>query len=192
MHPTKLANDRTNEVVAERKFRFPTPQTFAVDACASGRHVLQLATGQGAVTAQLKRKLCHVTSIDQAAKQSRQRSTSSPTPPPLPDNVRWFDEILVMDLVEQLNDAETFLSDLRRKMARRGAEVIITVGNVGCRLSRIMRVISPFNLRRVTIPAIASRRRFTLQSLCALLEKTGYEMVEVRGIPAPFPVTMGN
>jgi hypothetical protein len=185
MHPTKLANNGADHA---SELQVPTTQTFAVDACAAGRYVLQLGPGQANVTTQLRRKLCHVTAIDQNAKQ---RSTSTPVPR-LPNNVAWFDEILLMDLIEHLGNAEDFLNELRRKMARRGSEVIITVGNVACCLSRFVRVLSPFNLRRVAIPAINSHRRFTLKSLQTLLEQTGYEMVEVHGVPAPFPLTMGN
>jgi len=144
------------------------------------------------VTAQLKEKLCHVTAIDGAAEQSRKRSTSSPGAPRLPENAGWFDQILLMDLIEQLDDAETFLKDLRQKMARRGAEVIIAVNNGACCLSRMMRALFPFNLRRVLIPAVKSRHPFTLTSLQTLLERSGYEIVEVRGVPAPFPTTIGQ
>jgi hypothetical protein len=192
MHPTRLRKNGSNPVDVEEKLRFATPQTFVVDACAAGRHVLQLGSGQPDLTVQLRRKLCHVTAIDPATTQSRERSASSVTGPRLPENAAWFDQILLMNLIEHLGDAESFLNELRQKMARRGAEVIITVGNVGCCISRIMGALSPFNLRRVAIPAISSPRRFTLESLQALLKQTGYEIVEVRGMPAPFPITMGD
>jgi hypothetical protein len=193
MHFTRLKHNGWSYVGAGSEFRVPTPQTFAIDACAAGRYVLQLGSGQSDVTFQLKRKLCHVTAINPAAKQGRERSTSPFVAPRLPRNAAWFDQILLMDLIEHLDDAETFLSELRRKMARRGSEVIITVSNVGCCVSRMMRAFSPFNLRRVPIPAIAkSPRLFTLKSLHALLGQTGYEIVEVRGLPAPFPMTMGD
>src|ERR1700738_1640320 len=45
------------------KSEFSSAQTFAVNACAPGRHVLYLGVGHAKLSAELKRKLCHVRAI---------------------------------------------------------------------------------------------------------------------------------
>ena len=190
MHLTKMQRNHCDHVdVRSDKSPFPTVQTFAVEACAAGRYVLQFGYGQADVTAQLKRKLCHVTAIDLNGSPRRRRSKSFMSAPHLPENVAWFDQILLMDLIEDLPDPESFMDGLRRKMARRGSEVIITASNIGSFTTRMLRRLGGvrFSNGEITRP-----RSVTLKSMRALLEQTGYEVVETRGLPAPFPLAMGD
>ena len=193
MHLTKIRGNHSDHVdVRGDNPRFPTVQTFAVNACAAGRYVLQFGSGHADVTAQLKRKLCHVTAIDLNGSPPCRRSKSfisAPSAPHLPENVAWFDQILLMDLIEDLQDPESFMDGLRRKMARRGSEVIIAASNIGSLTTRLLLRVGGFkcNSGEITRP-----RSVTFKSLRALLEQTGYEVVEMRGLPAPFPLAVGD
>ena len=171
------------------KPEFSSAQTFAVNACAPGRHVLQLGIGHGKLSAELKRKLCHVTAIAPAGHEAAEKSRSHGLVPAprLPKNLRWFDQILLMDLIEQLPDPENFLKGLRRRMARGGSEVIITATNSAFVMKRILVALSPRAEIRKGIPNINQRRPFTFKSMQALLKRAGYEVVEALGVPAPFP-----
>ncbi len=190
MHLTKILRSCSNRVaVSEGKSGFPTAQTFAVDACAAGRYVLQFGAGHADVTAQLKRKLCHVTAIGLDGSARRRRSKSFISAPRLPENVAWFDQILLMDLIEHLRDPERFMAYLRRKMARRGSEVIIAASNVRSLATRLLFRIGNF---RYSKPNIAQPHPITFKSLRELLEQTGYEVVETRGLPAPFQLAIGD
>ncbi|HEV2045520.1 MAG TPA: methyltransferase domain-containing protein [Chthoniobacterales bacterium] len=162
-------------------------KTFAVDACAAGRYVLQFGSGNADVTAQLKRKLCHVTAIGLDGSARRRKSKSFISAPRLPENVAWFDQILLMDLIEHLRDPKRFMAYLRRKMARRGSEVIITASNIGSFATRLLRRLGGVSNGEITRP-----RAVTFKSLWALLEQTGYEVVETRGLPAPFQLAIGD
>jgi hypothetical protein len=173
----------------------PSAQAFAVNACAPGRYVLQVGTNHAHVAKELQRKLCHVTAIAFDANQAANKSkTSPPAPSPaprLPENTAWFDEILLLDLIEQLPAPESFMEELRQKMARRGSEVVITASNVVPLVSRIMLALGRLACGRA-IPSGERGRLFTFKSLRALLEQTGYEIVEARGVPAPFPLAIGG
>jgi len=171
------------------KPEFSSAQTFAVNACAPGRHVLQLGIGHMNLSAELKRKLCHVIAIAPAGYEAPQKSRSHGLVPAprLPKNVRWFDHILLMDLMEQLPDPENFLKGLRRRMARGGSEVIITATNSAFVMRRILVALGPRAEIHKGIPNINHRRPFTFKSMQALLERAGYEVVEALGVPAPFP-----
>ncbi|MEP7014215.1 MAG: glycosyltransferase [Verrucomicrobiota bacterium] len=177
------------------KLGFDSSQTFAVDACVPGRYVLQLGIGHSNVAEELKRKLCHVTAVDFAANERLARSTSpalvlAPMPS-LPAHVN-YDQILLMDIIEHLHDPEGFMDELRRKIGRYRSEVIITVSNVAFFVTRIMLALGQFNYSRKGILGFGHRRLFTFRSLRALVEQAGYEVSEVRGVPAPFPLALGN
>jgi hypothetical protein len=157
---------------------------------------LQVGANHAHVANELKRKLCHVTAIAFDPKQAASKSkTSAPAfspPPRLPANTAWFDEILLLDLIERLPAPERFMEELRQKMARRGSEVVITASNVVSFVNRIMFALGRLACGRGAIPSGEGGRLFTFKSLSALLERSGYEIVEARGVPAPFLQAIGE
>ena len=176
------------------KLGFPSSQTFAVKACIPGRYVLQLGIGHGNVAAELEKKLCHVTAIDFAANELSEKRTALPfaSKPTVPADISRYHQILLMDLIEHVHDPENFMDELRRKAMGRRPEVIITAANVAFFVTRIMLALGQFNYSRKGILGIGHRRLFTFKSLRSLLEQAGYEVMEERGIPAPFPLALGQ
>ena len=112
--------------------------------------------------------------------------------PSLPANLPDYDQILLMDLIEHLHDPENFMDALRKQTTGRRPEVIITAANVAFFITRIMLAFGQFNYSRKGILGIGHRRLFTFESLRALLEQAGYEILEARGVPAPFPLAIGT
>jgi glycosyltransferase involved in cell wall biosynthesis len=176
------------------KLGFPSSQTFAVEACATGKNILQLGIGHANVAAELRRRERRVTAIDFAANELTENSEAiySPSSPSLPANLPVYDQILLMDLIEHLHDPENFMDALRKETAGRRPEVIITSANIAFFVTRIMLALGQFNYSRKGILGIGHRRLFTFKSLRALLEQAGYEILEARGVPAPFPLAIGS
>ncbi len=176
------------------KLAFPSSQTFAVEACAPGKRVLQLGIGHANVAAELRRRDCRVTVIDFGASELVEdpETIRSAASPGLPPDLPGYDQILLMDLVEHLHDPENFMDSLRKQTAGRRPEVIITTANVAFFVTRIMLMLGQFNYSRKGILGIGHRRLFTFKSLRALLEQAGYEILEARGVPAPFPLAIGT
>lgn len=191
MHLTRLfqRNSSHHAEIRGNKSPFPTAQSFAVDACAAGRYVLKFGSDKADITAQLKRKLCHVTAVDLDGSPRQRSSKPFISAPRLPENVAWFDQILLMELIEHLRNPERFMNKLRRKMARRGSEVIIAASNVSSLATRLLFRLGSF---KHSSGEITRPRSVTFKSLRALLEQTGYEVVETRGLPAPFPLVLGD
>lgn len=175
------------------KLGFPSSQSFAVEHCPAGRFILQLGIGHSNVAAELMGRLCHVTAIDFTANEISDHSLSRPSAPmpSLPRKVGLYDHILLMDLVEHLHDPETFMDDLRQEMGGHRPEVIVTAANVAFFVTRIMLALGQFNYSRKGILGLGHRRLFTFKSLRALLEQAGYEIIEEKGVPAPFPLALG-
>jgi glycosyltransferase involved in cell wall biosynthesis len=176
------------------KLAFPSSQTFAAESCVAGKNVLQLGIGHANVAAELERRHCRVTAIDFAANELAENSDTirSAASPSLPTDLSAYDQILLMDLVEHLHDPENFMDALRKRTASRRPEVIITTANVAFFVTRIMLALGQFNYSRRGILGIGHRRLFTFKSLRALLEQAGYEILEERGVPAPFPLAIGT
>jgi glycosyltransferase involved in cell wall biosynthesis len=174
------------------KLGFASSQSFAVDACPAGRQVLQLAIGHANVAAELKAKLCQVDAMDFAANDIFEGSTKAALAPSLPTRLSRYDHILLMDLVEHLHDPELFMDELRRRMAGSRPEVVITAANVAFFVTRVMLALGQFNYSRKGILGLGHRRLFTFRSLRSLLEQAGYQVLEERGVPAPFPLALGE
>jgi hypothetical protein len=160
----------------------------------AGANVLQLGIGHANVAAELERRGCRVTAIDFAANELTENSATihSAASRSLPAGLPAYDQILLMDLIEHLHDPENFMDVLRKATAGRRPEVIITSANVAFFVTRIMLALGQFNYSRKGILGIGHRRLFTFKSLRALLEQAGYEILEARGVPAPFPLAIGT
>jgi glycosyltransferase involved in cell wall biosynthesis len=174
------------------KLAFPSSQTFAVESCGAGKNVLQLGIGHANVAAELERRECRVTAIDFSASELGSNATRFAVNPSLPADLPAYDQILLMDLIEHLHDPENFMDTLRKQTAGRRPEVIITSANVAFFVTRLMLAFGQFNYSRKGILGIGHRRLFTFKSLRALLEQAGYEILEARGVPAPFPLAIGT
>jgi glycosyltransferase involved in cell wall biosynthesis len=175
------------------KLGFPSSQTYALRACVAGRYVLQLGIGNNNVAAALAEKLCHVTAVDFGP--SELSGSTGPAPfapqPSVPNDVARYHQIVLMDLIEHVNDPESFMDDLRTKTNGRRPELIITAANIAFCITRFMLLIGRFSYSRKGVIGIGRRRLFTFTSLRQLLEQSGYEILEERGIPAPFPLAIG-
>jgi glycosyltransferase involved in cell wall biosynthesis len=176
------------------KLGFASSQSFAAETCLPNEKVLQLGLGHRNVAAELERRGCRVTAIDYSANElAVQNTTVSLAPrPQLPPDLPAYDQILLMDLIEHLHDPEDFMDDLRQRMAGRRPEVTVTSANVAFFVTRTMLALGQFNYSRKGILGLGHRRLFTFRSLRALLEQAGYEVLEARGVPAPYPLALGD
>ncbi len=82
------------------------------------------------------------------------------------------------------------MEELRFAARRHRPEVVITTANVGFFVTRLMLLFGQFNYGRRGILDRSHRRLFTFGSLSTLLEQSGYQVIETRGVPAPFPLAV--
>jgi len=203
LHEMNLLFDRKFDVLSpeqnyDLKLGYASSHTAAIEAARPGNTVLDIGCGQGYVGRELVAKGCHVTGMDQYVPDPSAENAGidfirwNLDRPEFPVNVSGFDQIMMLDIIEHLKEPEKFMDELRFAAACKRPEVIITTANIGFFVTRLMLFFGQFNYGRKGILDATHTRLFTFRSLKALLEQSGYNVLEVRGIPAPFPKAIGQ
>ncbi len=202
-HEMNLLFDRKFDVLPpeenyDLKLGYASSHTAAIEAAKTGHRVLDVGCGQGYVARELAAKGCHVTGMDQYIPDSSPENAGiefirwNLDRPEFPVNVSGFDQIMMLDIIEHLKQPENFMDELRFAAVCKRPEVVITTANIGFFVTRLMLFFGQFNYGRKGILDATHTRLFTFRSLKALLEQSGYNVLEVRGIPAPFPKAIGD
>ena len=104
-----------------------------------------------------------------------------------------YDAVLMLDVIEHLNRPEVFLEDLRRKLALNPSlELMISTANVGFFVTRAMLLLGWFNYGPRVILDVTHTRLFTFASFRRALVQAGFEVIETKGVPAPYPLAIGD
>ena len=185
------------ELTYDLKVGFASSHTFAIEAAGAGARILDIGCGQGYVAEHLAEKAGHVVGVDQYVREKsgnpkvefRHWDIESGE---FPVAVSDFDQIFMLDVIEHLKDPEVFMERLRAAAANKRPEIVLTTANVGFAVTRLMLLLGNFNYGRKGILDRTHTRLFTFNSLRELFDQTGYKVLEIRGIPAPFPKALGN
>jgi len=202
-HEMNLLFDRKFDVLPpeenyDLKVGYASSHTAAIEAARPGNRLLDIGCGPGHVARELAAKGCHVTGMDQYIPDSSGENVGidfirwNLDRPEFPVNVSAFDQIMMLDIIEHLKEPEKFMDELRFAAVCKRPEVIITTANIGFFVTRLMLFFGQFNYGRKGILDSTHTRLFTFRSLKALLDQSGYNIFEVRGIPAPFPKALGH
>ena len=179
------------------KMLYKSPHTMALQLVRPESKVLDLGCASGYMATVLhEQKQCSVTGVEAFP-------TCAPgmdafflhdlnTGPPSIDFAQ-FDFVLMLDVIEHLYQPELFLEQLRRAVALHPrSEVIISTGNIGFFITRIMLLLGQFNYGRRGILDMTHTRLFTFTSLRRAMEQAGFSVIETCGIPGPFPLALGD
>lgn len=201
-HSRNLLFDRKFDVAAvehtyDLKLGFESSHTFAIASVQPGARVLDIGCGQGLVAKEIAMTAGSVVAIDQYIPENssvrnvefRQWDLENKH---LPVDVSQFDQIFLLDIVEHLKDPEDFMDLMREATARKRPEVVMTTANIGFFVTRLMLILGHFNYGRKGILDRTHTRLFTFSSLRELFEQTGYKLIEIKGIPAPYPKSIGD
>ncbi|MBI3300642.1 MAG: glycosyltransferase [Deltaproteobacteria bacterium] len=184
----------------ELKIPYTSSHTMAIEAIQSGNKVLDIGCGPGYLANELRvRKNCHVTGVDRCEADDDVLSrmdhfvSHNLDSGRLPANLGSdYDVVLMLDLIEHLRFPEKFLDDIRHCFGATWPKLIITTGNVAFLPIRLSLLMGAFNYGRRGILDMTHSRLFTFGTLCALLDQAGFQVKEMQGIPAPFPLALGN
>jgi glycosyltransferase involved in cell wall biosynthesis len=180
------------------KLNQPSSHQWAIDRCAKYKTVLDLGCGPGFLCAELRNRSCFVIGVDQCTNQVnldyfKQANLDEPlfdfsSLPQAPQIV------LCLDIIEHLKSPERFLLDLRAQLSRLAEipEVIITTPNIAFFLTRLGLLLGLFNYGKKGILDLTHTRLFTLGSLEKMMISIGYDIIELRGVPAPIQLIFGS
>lgn len=183
------------EDVYDIKLGYMSSHTVTLDRIPPGSRVLDVGSGRGLMSEQLKHKDCYVHAVDilPPDKAVADRFTQADF-----DEQGWVvspeghDYVLLLDLVEHLKAPERFLDELRSKAGTPKPTVIITVPNVAYFITRFSLLFGNFRYGKRGILDLTHRRLFTFKTLLSLLEQSGFRVTNVQGLPAPFPKAVGR
>lgn len=195
-HP-KFDYTHSPEDVYETKLGYPSSHQFALDRVQADTTVLDVGCGSGLMAEHLGTKNVKTISIDREIPEKAVEHSSKC----LEVNLEHYDfsddfgevnYILLLDIIEHLKSPEGFLRTLRERYSRACPEFIITTGNIGFFPVRMGLFLGSFNYGRRGILDMDHSRLFTFSTLRRTIQLCGYEIIKVKGIPAPFPLAIGD
>jgi hypothetical protein len=145
----------------------------------------------------LKERNCEVTGIDQfpppAGSGLKEFLHADLDTSGFPLDAGAFQYILLLDVIEHLRSPEAFADALRAsRRQNEDTRVIVSTGNVAFLVTRLMLLLGFFNYGSRGILDLTHTRLFTFATLRNLFEQSGYRIEEIRGVPAPIPLALGN
>jgi glycosyltransferase involved in cell wall biosynthesis len=193
---------RSQDVKYETKLGYDSTHTRTVKMVPDGARVLDIGCRACQLVPQLKAKGCTVTGIGR-----RDTGHAADAFAGIYDtfidcdfndavfraDFNNFDCALLLDTVEHEPSPEKFIASLAK--AASGApktQFIITAGNVGFFITRLMLLLGQFNYGKRGILDMTHTRLFTFNSLRMLLESSGFEVLSSEGVPAPFPLAFSS
>jgi len=202
-HRSGLLYQRRFDPVAEQqnahydvKIGYASSHQFALDAIAAGASVIDLGAGPGGIAGQLVAKCSRVAVVDQfeptESVDPRIVVLTQDLDNELTFHVRGYDYVLLLDVIEHLKRPEDFLRRLRAQFDYTPQTLILTTPNIGFVAQRLMLLFGQFNYGKAGILDLTHTRLFTFRSLRHLLADAGLRIVEIRGVPAPFPKVLGH
>jgi len=181
----------------ESKQEWASPHSIALEMVGTGGRVLDLGCASGSVGASLMAQGCSVTGVDlepdAGSADLDDFIRHDLNDPSLPIDVSRFDYVLMLDVIEHLRSPEAFLDMFRdASQSARDTLILASTGNIGFIITRLLLLFGLFNYGKRGILDITHTRLFTLSAFKRLFLQAGFDVVSVRGVPAPFPLALGG
>lgn len=198
LYNRKFDLERDNEYYST-KFDFYSSHSLGLDAVQPGERLLVLGCGPAELIAPFAKKGCRLSVLDKHVSPELETLSDHCAEvdlntfdfKELPENFP-IDTILALDIIEHLEFPEIFLENLRQSPCLRGSRLILTTPNITFLPMRLMFLFGFFNYGKMGILDRTHTRLFTFGSLHRLLVQAGFEVISLRGIPAPFPLALGR
>jgi glycosyltransferase involved in cell wall biosynthesis len=177
------------------KLGYASSHTYALEAVRPGAAVLDIGSGPGGLARELRKKDCDVTVVDQYAPAVPTLDVgviAQDLDGPPAFDVKHYEYLLILDVIEHLHDPERFLELLRKQFEHEPKKLVLSTANVAFVAQRLMLLAGQFNYGKAGILDRTHTRLFTFRSIRHLLRDAGFRITSVRGVPAPFPKVLGD
>jgi glycosyltransferase involved in cell wall biosynthesis len=157
--------------------------------------VADLGAGRGILSAELARRVAHVTAVDlerpTKAEDAEAVALDLDGDFDRPLGHRRFDAVLALDLIEHLGRPE----EAARKIAailKPGGLLYASTGNIAYFVPRLSLMLGQFNYGKRGILDLTHRRLFTVYSFRKLLINSGFVIREIHGFGPPIRDMVGK
>jgi 2-polyprenyl-3-methyl-5-hydroxy-6-metoxy-1,4-benzoquinol methylase len=179
------------------KLSYDSTHKLALDRIPAGSRVLDLGCAGGYMGAELRAKGCYVAGVDMfplgEGIELDEFHFHDLNEPGLPVDLSQFDYVLLLDVIEHLRSPEAFVERLRAAAALAPhVQFIVSTGNVGFIVTRLMLLVGQLNYGKRGILDLTHTRLFTFRAFRRLFEQEGFDILEERGVAAPFAFALGS
>jgi glycosyltransferase involved in cell wall biosynthesis len=179
------------------KLDFPSTHSAAIAEVPREATVMDIGCGPGHLCAALHARGCSVIGVDQFKPADTsgfdEFHVTDLNMTPFPRTLKDVNVVLLLDIIEHLTSPENFCKELRRRtQANLDVKIVISTGNIGFCVTRLMLLLGQFNYNKRGILDLTHTRLFTFSSLRRLLKESGFVIEKELGIPAPIPLVVKN
>lgn len=179
------------------KFGYSSSHQYAYQQVRQNSTVIDIGCGPGFMAEALAKKGVRTVSIDRQIQPMTSRHSWKCVEADVDeygfdDDFGKVDCILVLDIIEHLKSPERLLVTLRKRYSRDCPALVITTGNIAFLPLRLSLLFAGFHYGRRGVLDMDHTRLFTFSSLARTLHLNGYEIIRKRGLPAPFPLAVGD
>lgn len=182
---------RRQDVYVE-KARFTSAVSRIVETIQPGQRVLCIGDTSAAVGTLIEKKQANVVTVPVPAEEL-DAADDETLPEGWPEDFASFDYVLVAEVIEKLSDPVRFVEKLYQSLGRApNTELIVTSGNVAFFVLRLMLLIGYFNYAKRGTLDRSHRHLYTFSTLKSLFTRRGFDIVAQEGLPAPYPLALGD
>jgi glycosyltransferase involved in cell wall biosynthesis len=189
-----MTGSSTSAPLEKAKLGYDSADSRVVATVPAGSKVIDFGAAGAHLVPALKARGCTVVGVGPQAERATEYDAyyeHDLTDAALPVNLSQFDYAMLLDLLEQQRSPERFVSSLAKACSSApGLRIVITAGNVGFFITRLMLLLGQFNYGKRGILDLRHTRLFTFNSLRILLESNGFKVLSAQGVPAPFPLVV--
>ena len=180
------------------KDNFLSPHSEAINQIKNKSKVLDIGCNDGGLGNKLmSQKECEVIGLEVSKNQLTHNLNEfymCDLDKGLPDiNYNSINYITMLDVIEHLKNPEEFMDQLYSKVSNNDKiEILISTPNISFIVIRFMLFFGFFNYGKRGILDKTHTRLFTFSSFSKLILGANFKIVDVKGIPAPFPLAIGS
>lgn len=181
----------------KRRIDFESTHTLALERIPPGSRVVDIGCAGGGLGQLLHERGCHTTGIDVFPPAEGctldEFQIHDLNQSPLRVDLEHVDYAVMLDVIEHLDSPERFVDDFLAATARNpNVKLLVSTGNVAFGVVRLMLLLGQFNYGKLGILDLTHLRLFTFGTFRRLFEQSGFRVLEMRGVPAPFPLALGD
>ena len=177
------------------KLGYASSHSWALAAVPGGTSVLDIGAGPEGLARHLQKKGCRVAVVDQFLPLATDAGVEvfvQDLEKPLGIDLAPYRYLLMLDIIEHLRDPEAFIQRVRAQFTHEKMTLVLTTPNVAFIVQRVMLLFGQFNYGKAGILDRTHARLFTFRGTRHLLRDEGFQIRELRGVPAPFPKALGD